>query len=408
MPKRKLSELNGAGRTDDSKTRKLSIKAVRLTNKFDQGVQLISRGLKTARGFERQKLSRREKTAKSQENNSTTLARLHEEVEALKGLDYQVTAERYLFKQLSKTKRIAESPTFKEFQESKNVSTEGPKSTAEANILARLFKSNPVKNVMPNILAEIRKLLGIEETPTGKQGNAGTRKDKLDLSPNLHRKKDNGQGLRSGDDMGVSGDDESGIEEFSHLDARLARGSGSEGRNPMIRTKMSPVQVAMKSPMISPIQAPVRRLLLLSAADSPPSKKTKGSKASATPATNTTFLPSLMMGGYWSGSEEATDDEARGCWATKAQEPNGPASAARTVGEEIWHQGESRTSRNRRSTRIIETADGILGGEQSADDRGCQRLPRWERWILELVPAARQTDKMAVQAPLELSIRTKG
>lgn len=84
MPKRKLSELNGAGRSDDSKTRKLSIKAVRLTNKFDQGVQLISRGLKTARGFERQKLSRREKTAKSQENNSATLARLHEEVEALK------------------------------------------------------------------------------------------------------------------------------------------------------------------------------------------------------------------------------------------------------------------------------------------------------------------------------------
>ena len=30
----------------------------------------------------------------------------------------------------------------------------------------------------------------------------------------------------------------------------------------------------------------------------------EASKASAAPAQSTTFLPSLMMGGYWSGSEE--------------------------------------------------------------------------------------------------------
>lgn len=80
MPKRKLSELNGPARPDG---RKLSMKAIRLTHKFEQGVQVISKGLKTARGFERQKLSRREKTAKSQ-NDSATLSRLAEEVDALK------------------------------------------------------------------------------------------------------------------------------------------------------------------------------------------------------------------------------------------------------------------------------------------------------------------------------------
>lgn len=77
MPKRKLSERN------DPDARKQSMKAIRLTHKFDQGVQLISKSLKTARGFERQKLSRREKTAKA-EGNSATLSRLAEEVEALK------------------------------------------------------------------------------------------------------------------------------------------------------------------------------------------------------------------------------------------------------------------------------------------------------------------------------------
>lgn len=80
MPKRKLSELNGSAHGD---ARKLSMKAIRLTNKFEQGVQQISKGLKVARGFERQKLSRREKTAKLQ-GESTTLSRLAEEVEALK------------------------------------------------------------------------------------------------------------------------------------------------------------------------------------------------------------------------------------------------------------------------------------------------------------------------------------
>lgn len=85
MPKRKLSELDRPARSAGSKNRKMSMQATRLTNKFDQGVQLIARALKTARGFERQKLSRREKTAKAEGGGgATTLARLAEEVEALK------------------------------------------------------------------------------------------------------------------------------------------------------------------------------------------------------------------------------------------------------------------------------------------------------------------------------------
>jgi hypothetical protein len=43
--------------------------------------------------------------------------------------------------------------------------------------------------------------------------------------------------------------------------------------------------------------------------ESPPSKKQKAAaKASKTPATSTTFLPSLMMGGYWSGSESEPEE----------------------------------------------------------------------------------------------------
>ncbi|KAJ5646872.1 hypothetical protein N7490_003244 [Penicillium lividum] len=320
MPKRKLAEFKGPGSTD---TRKLSMKATRLTFKFEQSVQIIIKGLKTARGFERQKLSRREKTARSP-YDSVVLARLAEEVEALKKLDYQTTSERYLYKQLSKMKRIAENPIFKEFQEAKNVSTQGPKSTAEANILARLFKSTPVKNVTTTVISEIRKLMGVEDLPAGKQDKSKAKKDtttkekaekpaRKQKQESVSGSESEGEGKRASraDDMDISGDDESGVEDFSEFDGRLAPGSGSEGEesddeeeeanNNRIADDISD-SVFSRSP--SPDFSGEDSV----EESSPPPKKTKASKAA--PVQTTTFLPSLMNGGYWSGSEEeATDDE---------------------------------------------------------------------------------------------------
>ncbi|KAJ5669742.1 hypothetical protein N7462_010812, partial [Penicillium macrosclerotiorum] len=337
MPKRKLSELNVPARSD---TRKLSIKAVRLTTKFDHGVLLISRGLKTARGFERQKLSRREKTAKS-DFNRPTLARLAEEVEALKALDYQVTAERYLFKQLSKTKRIAETATFKEFSEAKNVSTEGPKSSAESNVLGRLFKSTPVKNVMPDILDGIRKLLGVEDAPAGKSGKAGAKSDAAKkekstqakksesifgsedekLSIKAQRKENTELDSDSDEDMNVSAEEmDFDSDDLAQFDSRLAPGSDVEesaddeemadlgGKNTVDLDDISD-SASGGSPDISEDEQDEEEEEEEEEQNSPPPKKSKGSKASAAPAQSTTFLPSLMMGGYWSGSEEASDDE---------------------------------------------------------------------------------------------------
>lgn len=77
MPKRKLSDL------DSSSHYGQGLQLTRLFAKFDHGVTLLSRALKTARGFERQKLGRREKTAKAAGNNDT-LTRLAEEVQVLK------------------------------------------------------------------------------------------------------------------------------------------------------------------------------------------------------------------------------------------------------------------------------------------------------------------------------------
>lgn len=94
MPKRKLEEVSGPARSSD--TRKMSIHGTRLTQMFENGVLMIMRGLKTSRGFERQKLSRREKTAKQQKDDKA-LARLKEEIETLKVCSYCYSGQPYGF-----------------------------------------------------------------------------------------------------------------------------------------------------------------------------------------------------------------------------------------------------------------------------------------------------------------------
>lgn len=89
MPKRKLSELDLNDRDFSSQSKQsredpnLTLQTARLTQKFEHGTLTLFRALKTARGFERQKLGRREKTAKTQ-GNSETFARLEGEIKALK------------------------------------------------------------------------------------------------------------------------------------------------------------------------------------------------------------------------------------------------------------------------------------------------------------------------------------
>lgn len=206
---------------------------------------------------------------------------------------------------------------FKEFAESKNVSTDAPKEPAAANVLARLFKSNPVKNVVPNTLAEIRKLLGVDDAPAAKQGKLDTKKEAISKEkkekPESRKVEESVSASEDGaahtktDDMSISEDGGFESEEFAEFNDRLGPGSDSEDESEADEpaTKDKALAADDISDSVSRSPSPT-----FSAADSPPPKKAKASKAASAPAQNTTFLPSLMMGGYWSGSEEATDDEA--------------------------------------------------------------------------------------------------
>ncbi|GAD95171.1 predicted protein [Paecilomyces variotii No. 5] len=326
MPKRKRAESEDANANDSPESReerKIVLRVTRLTNKFDYEIQTLFRALKTARGFERQKMGRRQKTAQK-EKNEGALARLQEEVQVLKSLDLEITAQRYLFKQLAKTKRIAESPAFIRFKEAKQFSIESPKSNAESNVIARLFKSTPIKNVMPGIMDGFRALLGVDAAP-GAQPMKDSKEKVREEKAEVKAAKSKGNGPREGESE--QSDEEAGAEDvsmadiqsddFAQFDSRLAASSdeseseGAPGDNndddiSMGGSKKDRYDHAADL-SLSPTPSD-------SESDSPPATSVKASKkaSAATKGTvkDTTFLPSLMMGGYWSGSESGDEPAA--------------------------------------------------------------------------------------------------
>ncbi|KAL4804332.1 Bud-site selection protein [Aspergillus unguis] len=350
MPKRKLSDLtesasastpdSGSANPSQKKDKlaneqhyaQLKLQTTRLKQKFDFGVTSLSRALKTARGFERQKLGRRQKTVKnpdaeqdenahgkSKNKNKWKLSpeenakRIEGEIAVLKSLDPTITAQKYLFKQLSKIKRIAESPVFYRFKQSqsKKIPLEGPKSTEEANVMARLFKSNPVQKVLPEIMNGLKDLFGLEGGNKGKskkdgktssaKGDGKPGKAEQSAEPDISASEDSGDEAPVARDMDMDVDmsgSESGEEDYAQFDARLASDSeeDDDGEDEFTSKSRPPPRSSMS---ISLSPAPSR-------SPSPPPKKAKSQAKTQdkTPASSTTFLPSLMMGGYWSGSEE--------------------------------------------------------------------------------------------------------
>ena len=88
--KRKFAEISGSGATSDgSSDRKLRLQQRQVEHLLEQGKKALFKSLKVARGFERQKLGRRQKTAKA-EKAEDDLIRLNAEVAALKVCDSEL------------------------------------------------------------------------------------------------------------------------------------------------------------------------------------------------------------------------------------------------------------------------------------------------------------------------------
>ena len=308
MPKRKRDD--DQNHQDEDPAQK--IRKNRFRAKIDQGNKSIASALKLARGFERQKLGRRQKTAK---NDPKELLRLKEEVIALKALDLGRTASRYLFKQLAKTNRIKESPIFVATYGAEPV-VDAPNPGAEANVVGRLFNSNPIKEVMLGVMKGIMSCLGIETSPglqsVKKIGKAKPLVRQKSTVKSEASGKDEFEGFSAEEDTAnfhqnhlVNGADEveesEGDEMAAHED-RLASDSATDSGSASLEIFHIPSQKPNGTDHHPAIAASV------SSSPSPPPpplRKTsvKASKPAPKPSGTTTFLPSLMMGGYYSGSD---------------------------------------------------------------------------------------------------------
>lgn len=100
MSKRKLSEYAEAADTghspSDAHLHKHARRAGRLQQTLEGSTKTLSGALKTGRGFERQKLGRRQKTAR-QNGDQGQLTRLEEEVAALKVFEHNIFFSLKLF-----------------------------------------------------------------------------------------------------------------------------------------------------------------------------------------------------------------------------------------------------------------------------------------------------------------------
>ena len=310
MPKRKRDDDGN----DADEDRAAKIRKNRFRAKVEQGNKSITSALKFARGFERQKLGRRQKTAK---NDPMELLRLKEEVIVLKALDLGQTAEKYLFKQLAKTKRIKQTPTFVAIYGVESVG-EAPKPGAEANVVGRLFNSNPIKEVMPAVMRGIMGCLGIETAAASevvkKKGAVEPAVEQKSAMKSRTSKEDEFEGFSEEDDKRdlppskseprSSDIEDSGDVEMAEYDDRIASESFTDSEG----VSSGDFHVPPKTPNGINHHSIIADDVSLSPSPRPPpfplpKSSVKAAKAAPKPSGTTTFLPSLMMGGYYSGSD---------------------------------------------------------------------------------------------------------
>ncbi|KAI5198170.1 Bud-site selection protein [Aureobasidium subglaciale] len=376
-----------------------SIRQHRVQHKLEYAHKQLARAFKTAKGFEAQKSGRRRKTAGAK-SDEKEVARIEAETAALKTLDLAATSRNYLHKSLIKFKAVAESPDLP-----KAVLSPPPpiSDVSKANVIARLCNSNPVKEALPPLLKDIQKALGVEVKDV-KEGKKRLRakdieKQKQEEQAKAQPPKSSRHAAEpeSGDvSLGEPGD-ESDIErpthrkqntentgngsedEFAEYNDRLAGSSDSEDEGqsdnePTLRKGKASRAAALRAALgdisqsasVSPSPSPSPSRSPSPESDAPPARATK--------AGTSAFVPSLTMGGYWSGSEsEAEDFEDGPPKKNRRGQRARQAIAEKKFGKSAKHlQNQEKANKNDRNSGW----DAKRGATDRTGPRGARGAPR--------------------------------
>ena len=312
-------------------------------------------------------------------------------------LDLSATARNYLHKSLIKFKAVAESPDLP-----KAVSTPPPPidDTAKANVIARLCNSNPVKEALPPLLKDIQRALGIEPKDV-KEGKKRLRakdieKQKQEEQAKLPAKKSRPTAEpESGDVSMGEPDDESDAQpsarrnlgnasddDFAEFDDRLAGSSDSEdeGESDQVDVKKGR---ASRAAALRAALGDISQSVSASPSASPspsrsPSPESDAQPARSTKAGTSAFVPSLTMGGYWSGSEsEAEDFEDGPPKKNRRGQRARQAIAEKKFGKSAKHlQNQDKAGKNDRNAGW----DAKRGATDRTGPRGVRGAPRGGRF----------------------------
>ncbi|PVH87634.1 Bud-site selection protein [Cadophora sp. DSE1049] len=333
MPKRKRSTFDGTG------DRVQHMRKEDAQEKLTQSKKLLHKALKTAKGFQRQKLGNRLKIAKT-ENRSEDIVRINREIEALKAINLDQATDSHLHKTLLKIKRLAESDVLPE--EVRKVVLRPDMSeemiAASNNVLSGMTNTKPVKDAMPQIITGMYIAMGIPPPAAPSKGKGG-KKDEVkgilkqpiigvsrridtdDEDPEPETKESKSKKESSSepawDGFESPGDDEDSGDEDMDSEAELARydallgGSSDEDSFDEDEYAVERNHSHPRRRSLSISSASSESTAQITKSQSPEAKqrreRTSKPKVPVSAPRGSTFLPSLNAG-YWSGSESSASD----------------------------------------------------------------------------------------------------
>jgi hypothetical protein len=243
MPKRKREEHASEASKPDRRTGAID-------ETIQAGKKALNKALKTAKGFEWQKIMKRQGNAKKEDGGKAAaeVERLERELKMLKGLEMAALAEQHIHKTLLKTKRIAESgllPSYVVLPPRKEGISEEER-VALDNVTARLYNVKAVKENMNHIVRGVYAAGGIpnpaDEKPKQlakkeKKAKEEPTKKKTKVEPEDHDREEDKEHAKAvkkgvepawdGFDSGSEADTEEEID-FSKYEGRLGGSSDEE------------------------------------------------------------------------------------------------------------------------------------------------------------------------------------
>ncbi|KAJ4336833.1 hypothetical protein N0V95_008499 [Ascochyta clinopodiicola] len=157
MAKRKRSEASPAlSDTQTASDRLLKRQKKQTLARLTAAQKSLVAALRLGAGFERQKHSRRKKTA-SQKRDTKALSRLDDEYRVLKALDMEKVAEQHVRRTIAKVKSLKDHEAL---PESVKEIEKGDNNAARLNVLARLYKVVAVKKEVDALIDDLKEIVG--------------------------------------------------------------------------------------------------------------------------------------------------------------------------------------------------------------------------------------------------------